>query len=301
MPAALVRYATHPYVTGGKTTEPAREEQTLNEILAVLRTRARQDFAGYRKPTLLRRVRRRMGLGQFDSMSDYTRALRQTPAEVAALADDLLIHVTGFFRDPEAWESLRVNVIEPLVAERPNGAELRCWVAACATGEEAYSLAMLLVEAAEAHEKRLDIKVFATDMADRALSAARTGAFPNGIESEVTPERLARFFEKDDSFHQVRKDLRELVIFAPQNVLQDPPFSRLDIATCRNLLIYLEPETQRRVLALLHSGLREGARRCWGPANRSLRSTANSSRSTSGIGSSGGSGRRGWEPSTCQA
>lgn len=258
VPEALIRYAAHPYATGEPATEPARDEQILKEVLAVLRTRARQDFSGYRQPTLLRRVRRRMGLGQFKSMSDYARALRQTPAEVAALADDLLIHVTGFFRDPEAWESLRTNVIEPLVAERSDGDELRCWVAACATGEEAYTLAMLLVEVAEARGKRLDIRVFATDMAERALSSARAGVFPNGIESEVAPERLARFFEKDDSFYQVRKELREQVIFAPQNVLQDPPFSRLDIITCRNLLIYLEPETQKRVLALLHFGLREG-------------------------------------------
>lgn len=258
VPEALVRYARHPYATGEATTEPTRDEQLLKEVLAVLRTRTRQDFSGYRQPTLLRRLRRRMGLGQFKSMTDYVRALRQTPAEVAALADDLLIHVTGFFRDPEAWESLRVNVIEPLVAERPDGDELRCWVAACATGEEAYTLAMLLVETAEARGRRLDIKVFATDMAERALGAARAGLFPNGIESDVTPERLARFFDKDDSFYQVRRDLRELVIFAPQNVLQDPPFSRLDIITCRNLLIYLEPETQKRVLALLHFGLREG-------------------------------------------
>lgn len=125
-----------------------------------------------------------MGLGQFDSMSDYTRALRQTPAEVAALADDLLIHVTGFFRDPEAWESLRVNVIEPLVAERPNGAELRCWVAACATGEEAYSLAMLLVEAIEAQEKRLDIKVFATEWPTESCPRREPGLSPTASKAK---------------------------------------------------------------------------------------------------------------------
>ncbi len=199
-----------------------------------------------------------MGLGQFATVADYVKTLRQTPAEVTALADDLLIHVTGFFRDPDAWAALQERVIGPLAADRPDGAEVRCWVTACATGEEAYTLAMLLTEAAEARGKRFDVKVFATDLAERALGAARDGVFPNGIESEVSPERLARFFDKDDSFYRVRKVLRELVIFAPQNLLQDPPFSRLDIATCRNLLIYLEPETQRRVLSLLHFGLREG-------------------------------------------
>ncbi|MDY3551822.1 chemotaxis protein CheB [Gemmata sp. JC717] len=258
LPEALVRYARQPYAADGAAGASPRDEQTLADVLAVLRARTRHDFAGYRKPTLIRRVRRRMGLGQFASMGDYVRALRQTPAEVAALADDLLIHVTGFFRDPEAWAVLREKVIAPLAADRPDGAEVRCWVAACATGEEAYTLAILLTEAAEAAGKRFDVKIFATDLAERALGAARTGLFPNGIESEVAPERLARFFDKDDSFYRVKKELRELVVFAPQNLLQDPPFSRLDIASCRNLLIYLEPETQRRVLALLHFGLREG-------------------------------------------
>ncbi|OJW23660.1 MAG: hypothetical protein BGO49_03170 [Planctomycetales bacterium 71-10] len=191
VPEALIRYASQPYAAGDGGEPTPRDEQVLADVLAVLRARTRHDFAGYRKPTLLRRVRRRMGLGQFASMVDYVRALRQTPAEVAALADDLLIHVTGFFRDPEAWEALREKVVDPLAVERSDGAEVRCWVAACATGEEAYSLAMLLVEAAEARGKRFDVKVFATDMAERALGSARSGAFPNGIESEVSPERLA--------------------------------------------------------------------------------------------------------------
>ncbi|HYH63885.1 MAG TPA: chemotaxis protein CheB [Urbifossiella sp.] len=261
VPDALIKYAGQPYVADdhAAVAPPApKDEQALADVLAVLRTRTRHDFSGYRKPTLLRRVRRRMGIGMYASPADYVRALRQTPAEVTALADDLLIHVTGFFRDPEAWDALRAKVIEPLAADRADGAEVRCWVSACATGEEAYTLAMLLVEAAEARGKKFDVKIFATDMAERALGHARTGVFPNGIESEVSPERLARFFEKDDSFYQVRKELRELVIFAPQNILQDPPFSRLDVASCRNLLIYLEPATQARVLSVLHFGLREG-------------------------------------------
>ncbi|VTT99032.1 mcp methyltransferase with pas pac sensor : Methylase of chemotaxis methyl-accepting protein OS=Rhizobium leguminosarum bv. trifolii WSM2012 GN=Rleg10DRAFT_2965 PE=4 SV=1: CheB_methylest: CheR_N: CheR: PAS_10 [Gemmataceae bacterium] len=256
VPEALVRYAAQPYAAAGGPAP--RDETALSDVLAVLRARTRHDFSGYRKPTVLRRVRRRMGLGQFATMADYVRTLRHTPAEVTALADDLLIHVTGFFRDPEAWAALTEKVIDPLAEGRADGAEVRCWVAACATGEEAYTLAMLLIEAAEARGKRFDVKVFATDMAERALGAARAGLFPNGIESEVSPERLARFFDKDDSHYRVRKDLRELVIFAPQNVLQDSPFSRLDIATCRNLLIYLEPATQRRVLSLMHFGLKEG-------------------------------------------
>ena len=260
MPEVLARYARHSYALADRSPEKVarREAQSLAEILGVLRTLTRHDFEGYRKPTVVRRVQRRMGLNQVEDMGDYARTLRQSTAEATALADDLLIHVTGFFRDPEAWDALRTKVIEPLVAGRADHAPVRAWVTACATGEEAYSLAIVLVEAAEAKGKRLDIKVFATDTAERALGHARAGVFAGGIESEVTPERLERFFDFDDVVYRVKRELRELVIFAPQNLLQDPPFSRLDIATCRNLLIYLEPPVQRRVISLLHFGLREG-------------------------------------------
>ncbi len=230
----------------------------MREILTVLRTRTRQEFTGYKKPTVLRRVQRRMGLARLTDMSDYVKYLRQSPAEVTSLADDLLIHVTGFFRDPEAWEVLRQRVIVPLIEARDTDGQVRGWVTACSTGDEAYTLAMLLVEESERVNKRLDIKVFATDMAERTLAQARAGVYGGGIEAEISSERLARFFGKEDSLYRVRPELRERVVFAPQNVLQDPPFSRLDIATCRNLLIYLEPDVQERVLALLHYGLREG-------------------------------------------
>jgi PAS domain S-box-containing protein len=262
MPDVLLSYAAHPYVRenrgAGQAPALRRDQNQLREILAILRTRTRQDFSGYKKPTILRRVQRRMGLTRVDKTGDYAKLLRQSPSEVTALADDLLIHVTGFFRDAEAWEALRERVIAPLVAAREPEAAVRCWVTACSSGEEAYTLAILLVEESERAGKRLDIKVFATDMADRALGHARAGVYPGGIESEVSAERLDRFFEKDDAVYRVQQDLRERVVFAPQNLLQDPPFSRLDIASCRNLLIYLEPDVQQRVLALLHFGLREG-------------------------------------------
>ncbi|WP_439627728.1 CheR family methyltransferase [Gemmata sp.] len=230
----------------------------MREVLAVLRTRGRLDFSGYKKPTVLRRVQRRMGLARVEHLGEYARLLRQTPGEVAALADDLLIHVTGFFRDPDVWEALREQVVAPLVAAREPGAPVRAWVAACSSGEEAYTLAMLLLEESDRAGKRLDIKVFATDLAERALAHARAGVYPGGIESDVSPERLRRFFDRADEVYRVRQEVRDRVVFAPQNILQDPPFGRLDMATCRNLLIYLEPETQRRVLAVLHFGLREG-------------------------------------------
>lgn len=259
IPEILERYARHPYAAD---TDPARSEekeerQTTGEILAILRARLRHDFTGYKKPTLVRRIQRRMGLNQITVMQDYARLLRQNPGEASSLADDLMIHVTGFFRDPDVWESLAEKVIKPLVAERPDDASIRAWVIACASGEEAYTLAMLLVEAMEAAGKNFNIKVFATDTADRSLSHARAAVFPGGIESEISPERLERFFDRDDANYRVKKFLRELVVFAPQNILQDPPFSRLDLCTCRNLLIYLEPEVQRRALSMIHFGLRE--------------------------------------------
>lgn len=260
IPAVLQRFMSHPYARGEHVDEldTSEDRHALAEILTVLRTRIRHDFTGYKKPTVIRRVERRMGLHQVTRMGDYAQILRQNPAEITALADDLMIHVTGFFRDAEVWETLQRKVIEPLLMERDEDSAIRAWVTACSSGEEAYTLAILLAEAAEQLDKRFDIKVFATDTAERSLHLARAGVFPGGIESEVSPERLARYFEKDDACFRVKREVREMVVFAPQNLLQDPPFSRLDLCTCRNLLIYLEPEMQRRVMSLLHFGLRDG-------------------------------------------
>ncbi|HZF56549.1 MAG TPA: CheR family methyltransferase, partial [Polyangiaceae bacterium] len=250
----------HPYAKDRAATEPELQasRNSFNEILAILRTRTRNDFSGYKKPTLLRRIQRRMGLNHTAALSEYVKLLRQTSSEVTTLSDDLMIHVTGFFRDEEAWEALREKVILPLVAERNPQGSVRCWVSACSSGEEAYTLAMLLNEAAERLEKRLDIKIFATDMAERSLAHARNGVYPGGIEAEISPERLARFFDKEDAVYRIKKSLREQVVFAPQNILQDPPFSRIDICSCRNLLIYLEQDVQKHVLSLMHFGLRDG-------------------------------------------
>lgn len=261
IPDVLLSYAGHPYAQGKTDAETAiakRDQQHLREILAVLRTRTRHDFNGYKKPTVLRRIHRRMGLNRVTELGEYAKLLRQSTAEVAALADDLLIHVTGFFRDPQTWEALRQQVIVPLIGAREPEGSVRCWATACSSGEEAYTLAMLLVEEAERINKPLDIKVFATDMAERTLQNARTGVYPGGIESDIEPQRLERFFHREEAVFRVRQELREHVVFAPQNVLQDPPFSRIDIITCRNLMIYLEPEMQQRILGLLHFALREG-------------------------------------------
>ena len=235
-------------------------------LLALVRSDTKRDFNSYKKQTLLRRVHRRMGLHRITSLPDYTERLRQDPDEIKALAADLTINVTGFFRDPEAWNILAQKVIAPLVQERAADLTIRVWVPACSTGEEAYTIAMLFAEHADAAKKAFDLKIFATDVTDGVLSSARAGQYPGSIAADLAEERLQRFFEKQDDTYSIRKMLREAIIFAPQNLLQDPPFSRLDLISCRNLLIYLEPEFQQRVLALFHFALREGGHLFLGPA-----------------------------------
>jgi two-component system CheB/CheR fusion protein len=262
IPGMLVRYARYPFNGNGDSSAADDALQLdrahLREVLAILRTRTKHDFHGYRKATLLRRIQRRMGLVDTKNIGDYASILRSSTNEVGALANDLMINVTGFFRDPEAWEALRVGVIIPLIASKQEGQTIRCWVSACASGEEAYTLAMLIAEELHGRE-HIDVKIFATDTADRSLALARAGVYPGGIEADLTPERLERFFDRDEHAFRVKKEVRDMVVFAPQDVLRDPPFSRIDICTCRNLLIYLEPDTQRRVLSLLHFALRDGA------------------------------------------
>jgi two-component system CheB/CheR fusion protein len=266
MPDLLLNYAHHPYMAGHGDGQDEAETQKLlrrdrnyfSEVLALLRTRANFEFSGYKKPTLHRRIQRRMGVNQITQLAEYVQMLRQNPEEIASLANDLMINVTGFFRDPEAWEALRTLVISPLIAERSDGSPIRAWVTACASGEEPYTLAMLIAEESERVKKHFDVKIFATDAAEKSLMRARQGVYPGGIEGDLSPERLEKFFDKEDQVYRIKKMIREMVVFAPQNLLNDPPFSRLDIACCRNLLIYLEPEVQRRVLGILHFSLREG-------------------------------------------
>ncbi len=260
MPEILIGYARHPYAADRTTAAQklAIEDNHLREILAIVQARTHHGFSGYKKPTMLRRIERRMGLNRVTDIGLYAKMLRQNSAEVIGLGDDLLIHVTGFFRDAQAWETLRQKVIVPLVQEKEPDAPIRCWVAGCASGEEAYSLGMLLIEELERVGHPIRVKIFATDSAERSLSHARNGIYPGGIEAEIPPERLQRFFDREDSVYRVRQNLRECVIFAPQNVLADPPFSKLDIASCRNLLIYLEPDVQKHVIAVLHFGLKPG-------------------------------------------
>lgn len=260
MPETLLRYLRHGYIAtpDGLAAAVDGKQPGLEQILGLLRAHSGLEFRSYKSAMLLRRINRRMSLRNLGEIGDYLGLLRFEPGEVQALARDLLISVTSFFRDGEAWASLDETVVTQIVANRESGAPIRVWVPACATGEEAYSVAMLLSERAEAAHKQVDLKVFATDTLDDNLNAARAGVYPGANVDMLPPERIRRFFDKLDGSYQVRKSLRDLVVFARHDLLRDPPFSRMDLVTCRNMLIYIEPESQRRALALFHFALREG-------------------------------------------
>jgi two-component system CheB/CheR fusion protein len=260
MPDALVKYVQHGYVNGGTRIEAAPEAgDYLTQVLALLRARSKFDFRAYRKKMLTRRIERRMGLNHLDSIPDYLAFLRGHPEELKLLVKDLFISVTSFFRDPEAFQQLASQVLAPLVASKEADAVIRVWVPGCATGEEPYSIVMLLQEQLEAAHKSCRVQIFATDVDEDALAVARQGLYPDSIAADVSPERLARFFAKvDEHTYQVNKPVRETVTFAVQNLITDAPFTRLDFISCRNLLIYLEPEVQKKVVTLLHFALNEG-------------------------------------------
>jgi two-component system, chemotaxis family, CheB/CheR fusion protein len=232
---------------------------SLPALLALLRQGTAHDFSQYKTSTVGRRVERRMAANHIAAPEDYRRFCRQSPAELDALFRDLLIGVTQFFRDPEEFATLEGAVMPRLFARRAPGAAVRAWVPACSTGEEPYSIAMLMREQIEAAEFDARAQVFATDLDPRAVAFARAGRYPASVGDDLTPERLARFFHRTDSGAlRVEKRLRDLVIFSEQDVLKDPPFSRLDLISCRNLLIYLSPEAQGRLLRLFHYALVPG-------------------------------------------
>jgi len=260
MPEVLRRYVDHPYVKSDDDPQPLGGSETnhLQRILALLHTRSGHDFRCYKKNTLLRRIQRRMSLHRVENLEDYLPILREHPDEINALVKDLLISVTSFFRDPEAWEILGKEVIPTLLRERFSNSPLRIWIPGCASGEEAYSLAILMLEHMERAQAHMALQIFATDIDRAALEVARNGVYPENITSAVSPERLNHFFEQqEDDTYRVSKPLRESIVFAPQNVVSDPPFSSLDLITCRNLLIYLESSLQQRIIELFNYSLGE--------------------------------------------
>lgn len=226
----------------------------LEQIVILLRERTGNDFSLYKKNTIYRRIERRMGLHQLDAIAKYVLYLRENPQEVDLLFKELLIGVTSFFRDPAVWEALKNQAIPALLAEYPAGKALRAWVPACSTGEEAYSLAMIFKEVLAANhcKQPFKLQIFATDLDQDAIDRARQGLYPANIVGDISEERLSRFFTIDGSGYRIKKEIREMVIFAPHNVIMDPPFTKLDLLCCRNLLIYLSQELQEKLILLFH-------------------------------------------------
>jgi two-component system, chemotaxis family, CheB/CheR fusion protein len=260
IPQALVRYGRQTYVKAARTDvrSPDNVQEAFADIIDLLAAKTPHDFSLYKRGTLQRRIERRMAMAGLDSSARYLQTLRENSAEREVLAKDLLINVTHFFRDPAAFDLLAETVIPELVRLQPADRPLRIWVPGCSTGEEAYSITMLFLEQIAAAKRDIKLQVFASDIDADCVASARNGIYPESIEADVTPVRLARFFTKEDHNYQVVRELREIVVFTGQSLLADAPFSRLDLVSCRNLLIYLSTEAQRKILSLFHFALREG-------------------------------------------
>lgn len=258
MPQALLAIARHAVIAPQQPTAPATPTTTsgINRILMQLRSSTGHDFSLYKKSTIGRRIERRMAQHEIADAEVYARYLKEQPTEMQSLFKELLINVTSFFRDPDAFDALRNDILPPFLKEKPEGYVVRVWVAGCASGEEAYSLAILLRELMDQTQREFKIQIYATDLDDDAISTARAGAYPPNIAQDITPERLRRFFIKEDAGFRVKKEIREMVVFAIQSVIKDPPFTKLDLLSCRNLMIYLEPELQNRLIPVFHYALK---------------------------------------------
>ncbi len=238
----------------------SKSQSALEKVFILLRTQTGHDFSLYKKSTVYRRIERRMGLHQIDRIAAYVRFLQENPQETELLFKELLIGVTSFFRDPEIWEQLKGKVIPELLTAHPTGGIFRAWITGCSTGEEAYSLAIIFKETLEEVKPagNFSLQIFATDLDKDAIDKARAGIYPANIAADVSPARLRRFFVQEEPGLRVGKEIREMVIFASQNLIMDPPFTKLDFLVCRNLLIYLTPELQKKILPLFHYSLNPG-------------------------------------------
>ncbi len=261
LPGKIITYLRRtPLLAKSETALEDKTQSAMEKAIILLRARTGHDFSLYKRNTIYRRIERRMGIHQIAKIADYVRYLRENSQELDLLFKELLIGVTSFFRDPAAWKHLREQALPGLITDRSPGQTLRAWVPGCSTGEEAYSLAIVFKEALEQVEPAeiFTLQIFATDLDRDAIDKARQGVYPENIAADVSPERLSRFFSREERRYQVRKEIREMVIFAPQNLIMDPSFTKLDILSCRNLLIYLTPEMQNKLLPLFHYSLNPG-------------------------------------------
>jgi len=256
MPEALQFNARHFFGPKQIPSDPPKEASGLGRILLQLRTLTGHDFSLYKKSTISRRIERRMSQHAIEDTDVYIRYLKENPSEVHALFKELLINVTSFFRDPEAFATLKNTILPLLCKGKSKHCVFRAWVAGCSTGEEAYSIAILLKELMEENHHEFKVQIYSTDLDDEAIAMGRAGVYPPNIAQDVTQERLRRFFTKEDNGYRIKKEIREMVVFAIQNVIKDPPFTKLDLLSCRNLMIYLEPELQKRLIPAFHYALK---------------------------------------------
>lgn len=258
LPEKLVSLLKYNPVTAEVNDE--KNKSNLEKIVILLRTQTGHDFTFYKKNTLFRRIERRMGIHQIDKIADYVCFLQKNPKELDILFKELLIGVTNFFRDAEVWKMLKESVLPDLFNDLPNGHILRVWVTGCSTGEEAYSFAMVFKEAYEKvkHNKNLTLQIFASDINKEAIEIARQGVFNPNISADVSAERLRQFFTRNETNFSVNTSIRDMIVFAPHDIIKDPPFTKLDFVLCRNLLIYVEAELQKKLLNLFHYSLRAG-------------------------------------------
>jgi two-component system CheB/CheR fusion protein len=257
--AELLRIRRHPYLAAVRHGETAKimpaDENGFNRIFIMLRSAKGVDFTSYKRSTIVRRINRRMLLQRIEGMEKYAAYLRENPAEIETLYQDILINVTSFFREPEAFDALKKNVFPHIVKKAGGDVPLRIWVPACSTGEEAYSVAIALAEYMEENKISRPVQLFATDIDDVAVERARKGIYPENISRDVSPERLNRFFDKSGGGYLINKFIREMCIFAKQNIVKDPPFSKIDLISCRNLLIYFGPELQKKTIRIIFYAL----------------------------------------------
>jgi len=262
MAAQLLSYVVHAFRTphGSAPDQAPNAESALKKIFVLLRSQLGHDFSKYKPSTIHRRIERRMAVHLIETMDGYVKYLQRTPAEAETLFRDLLIGVTNFFRDPEVFREVESKIIPRLFAGKSADDPIRVWSPGCSTGEEAYSLAILLAEYQESVRRNHLVQIFATDIDSRAIATARTGLYPASIAADLSPERLARFFtaESDGSTYRIQKGIRDMLVFSEHNVIKNPPFSKLDLLSCRNLLIYLSGELQKKLIPLFHYSLNPG-------------------------------------------
>ena len=252
-----VRYHSKRFKDTGRVEDDSAD-RALQKIFILIRTVTGHDFSLYKKNTIFRRIERRMYVHQINTIDEYVNYLRESEREVSILFKELLIGVTSFFRDPEAFLLLKEKYLPNLLQSKPDGYQFRIWVPGCSSGEEVYSIAIIVQECLEVLGRNLDVQLFGTDLDEQAISVARAGIYLNSISIDVGPKRLEKFFTKVDDHYQIRKSIREMVVFAEQNVIKDPPFTKLDMLCCRNLLIYFGPTLQEKLLPIFHYSLKPG-------------------------------------------